>query len=1071
MANDTIVKGIFQLDIDAKAVEAGLNKVAGSYATITEASKKQNEELVKLTEQENKLIQARAKAHNPTDIVSYTKKINDLHGKITALNTTTGQAVTHASNLNKAISGAFGTTQVAALNNQIKETSSHIEHSESVTDQFNEKLAEIASVATVVELGSEVIKVGSEFEKLQSILETTLGSKTLAKNALADIKEFAEQSSFSAQEVTDAYVRLTNEGFVPTANQLKKLGDLATVSNRSFGDLTEAILSAQLGSFKGLRDFGVKAVQQGDNVVFSFKGVKTTVSNTNDAIQKYIVSLGDAKGVSNAMAGEAKTLSGRIKDMHDSWEGFILVLSQGDGIIGGTISLLSYLIKGAGRAADTFGSFLSGNAGKSIQQSAIQSIIIKTEGVDSSKASVEELLKALDEAKGGADRLQKAGFDLDSTYSKATLDIVKDFHEFDSEFQKLANTITSSSTKAQKDNVLTKFVQTSKELRSENEAGKLSTSDYIVKVNLLSNAYNLAKDKVNLFSEAEKAGLSDEKKKQYEKELESLKKLREELIKGQSVNRLVDVTDSLTGIDQIQAKFVELQTQQDHEFDVRREQAKKDFTFRKTQIEAISLINKIEAEKDIQLQKEKQRAILNEEKNSGEQSIEISKTISDTSADIELESGSKTEIQTAEAKLKILKEYYDAKESLLENSIEAEKAAGLNSETNEKELTALRIKSAGDISKSEDTISKSKMNAALSDVEESERHNQVLLGIAHDFKLAFGEVEAQRRADDLTAQIAYENKKLQIMIDSGEATKEQIEKQQNKISEIQGEANKAQLQANYEVTQGEIKGSLEVAQAAINAGSQEIQAAINAKDAQIQIQQNRVEEAKSVADKGNAEQLKEEQKRLDDLNKEKQKFVREQQELAALQLVANATVAISGAAAEGGIAAPFTIAATLIALAAGLAEARALASQASFYDGGYTGDGNAKGESKSLGKRSYTYHNREFVFDHKSTAKYRDIFEDIHKGKLDLNDMRDKAQAFDAFKKFQISSQASAVLIPHQNNSSDVIISSIEKKLNTLTEAVRSQGMYVNMDSNGFEMHLKNIRSKNDFIRNKLAKP
>jgi len=115
-------------------------------------------------------------------------------------------------------------------------------------------------------------------------------------------------------------------------------------------------------------------------------------------------------------------------------------------------------------------------------------------------------------------------------------------------------------------------------------------------------------------------------------------------------------------------------------------------------------------------------------------------------------------------------------------------------------------------------------------------------------------------------------------------------------------------------------------------------------------QKENVDRVRELADRGNAELLQAEQEKLDKLNEQRQKFVRQQQALAVVELVANFAVAISKAAAQSGIAAPITIAATLIALVAGLAKARALAGAAipTFKEGEIDIKGGGTGTSDSI---------------------------------------------------------------------------------------------------------------------------
>jgi hypothetical protein len=171
----------------------------------------------------------------------------------------------------------------------------------------------------------------------------------------------------------------------------------------------------------------------------------------------------------------------------------------------------------------------------------------------------------------------------------------------------------------------------------------------------------------------------------------------------------------------------------------------------------------------------------------------------------------------------------------------------------------------------------------------------------------------------------------------------------------------------------------ELIKEAKNAADKLVAIEIEKVDAQINAQKEKVSAAEELAKNGNTRVLQEEQKRLDELNAKKEKYVRQQQNLAMLEVAANAAVAVSKAASQTGVAAAVGIAAALLALAVGLAEAKAMAS-GGFAEGGYTGDGD-KHEKAGI------VHKGEFVFDKETTKKNKPLFEYIHKNKLNLGDM------------------------------------------------------------------------------------
>tara|TARA_R110002012_G_scaffold321195_1_gene548083 strand:+ start:2217 stop:4022 length:1806 start_codon:yes stop_codon:yes gene_type:complete len=202
-----------------------------------------------------------------------------------------------------------------------------IKKSEKSVNGFSSNLAKVGGVIAgvfavdkIMEFAGGVIETTSTFQRFESVLTNTLGSESEAQKALDRITDFASKTPFSVSELTDSFVRLANQGFKPTSEEMRKLGDLASSTGKEFVMLTEAIIDAQVGEFERLKEFGIRASKQGDQVTFTFKNVKTQVDFTSDAIQNYILSLGDLKGVSGAMVGISNTLGGQISNLGDSFD-------------------------------------------------------------------------------------------------------------------------------------------------------------------------------------------------------------------------------------------------------------------------------------------------------------------------------------------------------------------------------------------------------------------------------------------------------------------------------------------------------------------------------------------------------------------------------------------------------------------------------------------------------------------------------------------------------------------------------------------------------------------------------
>jgi hypothetical protein len=179
-------------------------------------------------------------------------------------------------------------------------------------------LASVFAVDQLISFGKAILNTTVEFQKMEAVLTTALGSNSAAKAAMDQIVNFASSTPFQVNELTDSFVKLANRGFVPTMEQMRQMGDLASSVGKSFDQLTEAILDAQTGEFERLKEFGVKASAQGDVVQFTFKGITTEVAKSDKAIQEYLLSLGNLEGVSGSMEAISKTTGGAISNLEDN---------------------------------------------------------------------------------------------------------------------------------------------------------------------------------------------------------------------------------------------------------------------------------------------------------------------------------------------------------------------------------------------------------------------------------------------------------------------------------------------------------------------------------------------------------------------------------------------------------------------------------------------------------------------------------------------------------------------------------------------------------------------------------
>jgi hypothetical protein len=323
---------------------------ADQFKKSTEAAKKSAEETKKANDNTNKalkeqdgiinrlksniqkLTEMRDKSNNPKLLDLYNQKIDAANSKLKNLTTTQKESVKQLSLYDKAL------------------------------QNIGPVLAGAFAVSNVINIGKQILDVTAKFQKFEAVLTNTLGSNSEAQKSIKMITKLAAETPFGVDELVGSYVKLVNQGFKPTAKEITKLGDLAASQGKSFDQLTEAIIDAQTGEFERLKEFGIRASKEGDKVRFTFKGVQTQTDFTSESIRKYILGLGDLKGVSGGMAAISKTLGGQLSNLSDAFDSLLLTVgtklqgafAAGIGAISNGVTVLKDLIADTAQESSIF---------------------------------------------------------------------------------------------------------------------------------------------------------------------------------------------------------------------------------------------------------------------------------------------------------------------------------------------------------------------------------------------------------------------------------------------------------------------------------------------------------------------------------------------------------------------------------------------------------------------------------------------------------------------------------------------------------------------------------------------
>lgn len=193
--------------------------------------------------------------------------------------------------------------------------------------EFARFLGPAAALTAALAVMKEALGAQREFDKLNSSLITATGSSENAAVAFKALQAFAASTPYSVAEVTKAFIKMRNMGLDPSEHALRSYGNTAAAMGKSLDQMVEAVADAATGEFERLKEFGIKASKQGEQVQFTFQGVKTTVANNAGAIEKYLQKLGDVN-FAGGMETRAATLDGAISNLGDTWSDTMRKLAQ-----------------------------------------------------------------------------------------------------------------------------------------------------------------------------------------------------------------------------------------------------------------------------------------------------------------------------------------------------------------------------------------------------------------------------------------------------------------------------------------------------------------------------------------------------------------------------------------------------------------------------------------------------------------------------------------------------------------------------------------------------------------------
>jgi len=196
---------------------------------------------------------------------------------------------------------------------------------ESQTLKISGSLAAVTAAATASEAAvlKMVIDTSAQFERFQTQLVTIEGSQARAASSMEWITDFTARTPYELEGVTESFVRLRAYGIDPVNGTLRTLGDTSAAMGKPLIASVEALADAMTGENERLKEFGIKAKVQGDEITYNWVDAsgraRTSVTQNNaKMIESTLTAIWNEK-YAGGMERLATTWEGMSSNMSDQW--------------------------------------------------------------------------------------------------------------------------------------------------------------------------------------------------------------------------------------------------------------------------------------------------------------------------------------------------------------------------------------------------------------------------------------------------------------------------------------------------------------------------------------------------------------------------------------------------------------------------------------------------------------------------------------------------------------------------------------------------------------------------------
>ena len=246
-----------------------------------------------------------------------------------------------------------------------------------IKESFKALATSWGSIVTAIGTGAFVNAIKNSRVELENAVASLSGiSGGIAEaNTMFDL---LQQSARDCIEPFDSLqasaLAIGKHGITPTAENLKALKQIALATGQQMTTAANAFGQVTMGKYEGLEQLGIKALDTGNKLQLTYKGVTQEIDKNTTALEDYIVKLGASN--SQALDYLQGGMVGALNKLDNAWGDFIrefaasplgdIITDAVNAIAGALDSLTAYIHNSdafsylAVQASDTFKEIIEG---------------------------------------------------------------------------------------------------------------------------------------------------------------------------------------------------------------------------------------------------------------------------------------------------------------------------------------------------------------------------------------------------------------------------------------------------------------------------------------------------------------------------------------------------------------------------------------------------------------------------------------------------------------------------------------------------------------------------------------